>query len=127
MKLHPGKRVLLDGFPRSRENAEDLVTLCGKPELALHLTCDDTVLLERIIHRGATASGRADDNLPTALHRIRTYHKYQNVTLDFLREQNVPIVYLDGAATADGVWEQLKSIGRLMRPTVQLSSGQNGL
>lgn len=25
MKDHPGKRILLDGFPRSRENAEDLV------------------------------------------------------------------------------------------------------
>jgi adenylate kinase len=128
MKLHPGKRVLLDGFPRSRQNAEDLVTLCGKPELALHITCDDTILLERIMHRGATAplSGqRPDDNLPTALQRIRTYHKYQQVTLDFLREQNVPIVYLDGAATADGVWEQLKSIGRLMRPTVQLTTNGN--
>lgn len=34
---HPGKRVLLDGFPRSLENAHDLVALCGKPELALHL------------------------------------------------------------------------------------------
>jgi adenylate kinase len=133
MKLHPGKRVLLDGFPRSRQNAEDLVTLCGKPELALHLTCDDTVLLERIMHRGATAatsaSGqqRPDDNLPTALHRIRTYHKYHKVTLDFLREENVPIVYLDGAAAADGVWEQLKSIGRLMRPTVQLTANGNGV
>jgi adenylate kinase len=128
MKLHPGKRVLLDGFPRSRQNAADLVTLCGKPELALHLTCDDTILLERIMHRGATSSPsglRPDDNLPTALQRIRTYHKFQQVTLDFLREQNVPIVYLDGAATADGVWEQLKSIGRLMRPTVQLTT--NGI
>lgn len=37
MRDHPGKRVLLDGFPRSLENAHDLVTLCGKPELALHL------------------------------------------------------------------------------------------
>lgn len=37
MRDHPGKRVLLDGFPRSLENAHDLVALCGKPELALHL------------------------------------------------------------------------------------------
>ena len=32
MQDHPGKRILLDGFPRSQENAKDLVTLCGKPE-----------------------------------------------------------------------------------------------
>ena len=37
LRDHPGKRVLLDGFPRSLENAHDLVALCGKPELALHL------------------------------------------------------------------------------------------
>lgn len=47
MRDHPGKRVLLDGFPRSPENAHDLVTLCGKPELALHLVCDDTILMVR--------------------------------------------------------------------------------
>jgi Adenylate kinase len=47
MRDHPGKRVLLDGFPRSLENAHDLVTLCGKPELALHLVCDDTILMVR--------------------------------------------------------------------------------
>jgi hypothetical protein len=52
MKLHPGKRVFLDGFPRSRQNTGDLVTLCGKPEMALHLTCDVIVLLLRIMHRG---------------------------------------------------------------------------
>ncbi len=122
MKDHPGKRVLLDGFPRSRENAEDLVTLCGKPELALHLTCDDTVLLERIMKRGESGA-RADDNFQTGIQRIRNYHKYHHVTLDFLREQNIPIVFLDCSASPDGVWEQLRSIGRLMRSAVRLPLG----
>lgn len=122
MKDHPGKRVLLDGFPRSRQNAEDLVTLCGKPELALHLTCDDTVLLERIMKR-AESGARADDNFQTALQRIRAYHKYHQVTVDFLREENVPVVFLDCSTTPDGVWEQLQSIGRLMRSTVRLTAG----
>lgn len=124
MKDHPGKRVLLDGFPRSRENAEDLMTLCGKPELALHLTCDDTVLLERIMKRGESGE-RADDNFQTALQRIRNYHKYHHVTLDFLREQNVPVVFLDCSATPDVVWEQLRSIGRLMRSAVRLATGNS--
>lgn len=120
MKDHPGKRILLDGFPRSQENARDLVTLCGKPELALHLTCDDTVLLERIIKRGKSGD-RADDNFDTAIQRIRTYHKYHHLTLDFLREEQVPVVFLDCSMTHEGVWEQLRSIGRLMRSSVRLS------
>ncbi len=113
----PGKRVLLDGFPRSAENARDLVTLCGKPELALHLDCDDTILIERILSRGRSGA-RADDNIETALQRIRTYHKYHNLTLEFLRTEHVPIVNLDCSATPDGVWEQLKAVGRLMRKAI---------
>lgn len=95
MRGHPGKRVLLDGFPRSPENAHDLVELCGVPELALHLDCDDTILLERIIGRGRkgkeTGQARADDNFDTALQRLRTYHKYHQPTIQWLREQHVPI------------------------------------
>ncbi|KAL7546757.1 hypothetical protein ACHAWF_010089 [Thalassiosira exigua] len=117
MRDHPGKRVLLDGFPRSAENAKDLVTLCGRPELALHLDCDDCILIERILKRGESGA-RADDNIGTALQRIRTYHKYHRLTLDFLRDEHVPIVNLDCSATPDGVWEQLRAVGRLMRNAV---------
>ena len=124
MKDHPGKRILLDGFPRSQENAKDLVTLCGKPELALHLDCDDTVLLERIMKRGESGA-RADDNFQTALQRIRNYHKFHHVTLDFLREEHVPIVFLDCSMTPDGVWNQLRGIGRLMRQAVRLPTSGN--
>jgi adenylate kinase len=70
------------------------MTLCGKPELALHPSCEDTILIERILHRGKSGA-RADDNVDTALTRIRNYHKYHNVALDFFREENVPIVFLD--------------------------------
>jgi adenylate kinase len=124
MRDHPGKRVLLDGFPRSLENAHDLVTLCGKPELALHLQCDDTFLMERVMGRGASSGNigevrREDDNFQTALQRLRTYHKYHHVTMELLREQHVPIVNLDCSGSAESVWDQLKAIGRLMRPAVK--------
>mmetsp|Transcript_10851 Transcript_10851/g.16682 ORF Transcript_10851/g.16682 Transcript_10851/m.16682 type:complete len:332 (+) Transcript_10851:79-1074(+) len=119
MRDHPGKRVLLDGFPRSLENATDLVELCGKPEMALHLWCDDTVMLERILSRG---EGRADDNIQTALQRIRTYHKYHNQTMDWLRDQSVPVVNLDCSGTPEQIWDQLLALGRLMRPACHLST-----
>jgi deoxyadenosine/deoxycytidine kinase len=110
-----------DGFPRSIENAHDLVTLCGKPELALHLVCDDTILMERIMARGSSALvPREDDNFQTALQRLRTYHKYHHVTLDWLRENHVPIVNLDCSGDPESVWQQLVAIGRLMRPAVKL-------
>jgi adenylate kinase family enzyme len=92
MRNFPGKRVMLDGFPRSIENAHDFMALMGKPELALHLHCDDTILMERIIKRGRegqeSGQQRADDNFETALQRLRTFHKYHKPTMDWLREQH---------------------------------------
>jgi adenylate kinase len=165
MRNHPGKRVLLDGFPRSLQNAHDLVALCGTPELALHLECDDTILMERIIHRGNTqqqqqelanagsgagaGSGydgeqqqeqqqqqheqqhqvqheqRSDDNFHTALKRLRTYHKSHHSTMQWLREQHVPVVNLDCSGTPDNVWNQLVGIGRLMRPATQIGEKES--
>jgi adenylate kinase len=133
MKDHPGKRVLLDGFPRSIENAHDLVTLCGQPELALHLNCDDTLLMERIMGRGASSENtpqqvrREDDNFQSALQRLRTFHKYHHSTLEWLREQHVPIVNLDCSGSAESVWQQLVAIGRLMRPAVKLPIPSNNV
>jgi len=126
MKDHPGKRVLLDGFPRSLENAHDFVSLCGRPELALHLVCDDTILMERIMMRGMSSGTgddqqkrREDDNFQTALQRLRTYHKYHNSTIEWLRDQHVPIVNLDCSGDQESVWQQLVAIGKLMRPAVK--------
>jgi adenylate kinase len=140
MRNHPGKRVLLDGFPRSLQNAHDLVELCGRPELALHLECDDTILMERIITRGeqatkeaATSSSsvtqqpRADDNFRTALKRLRTYHMYHGSTMDWLRQQRVPVVNLDCSDTPDHVWSQLVAIGRLMRPATRISESDSNM
>lgn len=123
MGAHPGKRVLLDGFPRSLENARDLTNLCGVPELALHLDCADTVMLERIMERGsASVVQRQDDNFQTAIRRIRTFHKYHNPTMEWLHEQHVPVVNLDCSGTPESVWRQLMAIGRLMRPAVKVPS-----
>lgn len=121
MRHHPGKRVLLDGFPRSLQNAHDMVELCGKPELALHLECDDTVMLERILNR---KENRADDNFETALQRLRTYHKSHHTTMDWLKQQGVPVVNLDCSGTKEHVWDQLLAIGRLMRPACTVNKQQ---
>jgi adenylate kinase family enzyme len=77
--------------------------------------------MERIVGR-ATIEKREDDTFQTAIRRLRTFHKYHGQTLEWLREQHVPIVNLDCSGSADSVWDQLKAIGRLMRPAVKLPS-----
>ena len=140
MRSFPGRRVLLDGFPRSLENARDFVELCGPPELALHLDCEDTVLLERILARGGMSAReaklaqeegtggevdeakavRADDNVHTAIQRLKNYHKHHQSTMDWLKKIKVPIVEIDCSGSKEEVWQQLMAIGRLMRPAVKL-------
>eukprot|EP00986_Skeletonema_menzelii_P001786 scaffold488_cov142-Skeletonema_menzelii.AAC.25 len=139
MRSFPGRRVLLDGFPRSLENARDFVELCGPPELALHLDCEDTVLLERILARGGMSAReaklaqeegkdgeaeakavRADDNVHTAIQRLKNYHKHHRSTMDWLKKIKVPIVEIDCSGSKEEVWQQLMAIGRLMRPAVKL-------
>ncbi|KAL7546047.1 hypothetical protein ACHAWF_014603 [Thalassiosira exigua] len=135
MRQHPGRRILLDGFPRSLENARDFVELCGPPELALHLDCDDTVLVERILARGgksakdaeraalegkAPTNVRSDDNVHTAIQRLKNYHQHHHSTMSWLKEIRVPIVELDCSGSKEDVWSQLMAIGRLMRPAAAL-------
>jgi adenylate kinase family enzyme len=74
---------------------------------------------ERIMKRG---ENREDDNFETALQRIRTYHKFHTHTLEWLREQHVPIVNLDCTGPPNSVWYQMTAIGKLMRPAVKLQS-----
>ncbi|KAL7542976.1 hypothetical protein ACHAXR_013015 [Thalassiosira sp. AJA248-18] len=143
MRQHPGRRILLDGFPRSLENARDFVELCGPPELALHLDCDDTLLIERILARGGKSAKeaeraaregkpvdnnnnvRSDDNVHTAIQRLKNYHKHHHSTMSWLKEIRVPIVELDCSGSKEDVWQQLMAIGRLMRPAVKLPQQAN--
>lgn len=115
------RRLLLDGFPRSAENAEGFAAECGRPELALHLVCPDELMIERILKR-ADLEGRADDNLETARRRIQVYHESGAPTLQWLRENRVPIIELDASGTPEDVWSQLLVVGRLMRPAVTANS-----
>jgi len=110
-----GRRLLLDGFPRSPQNALDFERECGKPELALQLTCADDVMLERILGRG---QGRADDNEATARQRIATFHEQGEPIAAWLRSARVPIIELDASQPKEEVWAQLLAVGRLMRGAV---------
>ena len=89
-----------------------------------HLECDDTILMERILSRAGEGGNRTDDNVHTALKRLRTYHKYHNSTMEWLKEQHVPVINLDCSGDPESVWNQLVVIGRLMRPVTKISETQ---
>ena len=51
MRAYAAQRLLIDGFPRSRQNAIDFAEQCGIPELALVLTCPEQVVPSRAPRR----------------------------------------------------------------------------
>jgi adenylate kinase len=99
---HPGHYAMLDGFPRSLQNAEDFHDLFGPPACVLMFDCPDEVMVERIVERGRT-SGRADDNETTAHERVKVFHAQSQPSMQFLQEQHVPVYKLDATAPKETV------------------------
>ncbi|KAG5462631.1 MAG: adenylate kinase-domain-containing protein, partial [Olpidium bornovanus] len=64
---------LVDGFPRTVEQAEAFEKSVGCGRFALFFTCPAEVLVNRLLKRGET-SGRADDNLESIKKRIDTFN-----------------------------------------------------
>ena len=84
-------------------------------------------LMERILKRAGNEKegGRDDDNIHTALTRLRTFHQYHHSTMEWLREHHVPVVNLDCSGPAENVWNQLSAIGRLMRPVTRIPAASS--
>mmetsp|Transcript_11885 Transcript_11885/g.13634 ORF Transcript_11885/g.13634 Transcript_11885/m.13634 type:complete len:205 (+) Transcript_11885:108-722(+) len=76
-------RFLIDGFPRSQENADEWETQIGDEahiRFVLFFDLSQEVMKERLLKRGQD-SGRADDNEETIVKRFKTFE-----------EQSIPVV-----------------------------------
>ena len=93
--------VLLDGFPRTRPQAEALDAMLKrvgkKIDLVLCLDVPESVLIERLLGR-AREEGRADDNLETIQNRLDVYQRDTAPVLDHYHEVGVHVARVDGNA-----------------------------
>ena len=115
MRNHPGRRILLD--------VERILARGGGGGRS----CDDLANSQPTSgggggggDNGAASPARADNNIHTAINRLKTYHKHHRPTMDWLKLIKVPIVKLDCSGSKENVWQQLMAIGRLMRPVVKI-------
>jgi adenylate kinase family enzyme len=108
-RLMPAQRVILDGFPRTVEQAIAFEQSIGFPWKILWLTCDDSTLVKRILSRGQS-SGRPDDNEAAAAERLSTFNKFTAPIRDHYGMQS-PHAFriIDSAQSIDEVYMAVKA------------------
>lgn len=89
-----GKVVLLDGFPRSLDNARDFYNDFGPAEGILLFDCPEEEMVRRIVERGKV-SGRADDNEATARKRVAIFKEQSEAPTQFLISKGIPVTRID--------------------------------
>jgi len=102
---------LLDGFPRTLGQAEDLDQILAqrghKVDAVISLMISDDMVKQRIAHRAAI-EGRADDaSQETINNRIRTYHNQTEPLIDYYKSQGK---YHEVAADASTIEENRQRV-----------------
>lgn len=104
---------LLDGFPRTISQANDLDGILAKSgekvDCVVSIMIPDEMIAERIANR-ASIEGRADDADPkTIQNRIRTYHDKTEPLIDFYKAQG-KYSEADGTGTIEQVQQAISDI-----------------
>jgi adenylate kinase len=103
--------VLLDGFPRTLEQAralDDMLAQEGhRVDFVIALEVPEGELVDRILHRAAI-EGRADDTRDAIAERMHEYHKLTHAVLDHYRKKGVRVEVVDGLGEVDQVFERIR-------------------
>jgi adenylate kinase len=103
--------VLLDGFPRTVEQAYALDEMLAreghKVDVVIAFDVPESVLVERLLHRAAV-EGRADDTREAIAERMHEYKALTAAVLDYYAKKGVRVVRIDGLGEIDEVFERIR-------------------
>ncbi len=101
--------VILDGFPRTVEQAEALKGIFAdmdqKVSVMLNLEVDREELIKRLLIRGET-SGRSDDNLETIQKRIAVYDEITSSVIEFYKKEGL-YKSIEGTGSIDQIFGRI--------------------
>jgi adenylate kinase len=115
-RIDPASNVLLDGFPRTTEQAKALEAMLAprNVDFVVSLDVPEAELIDRLLHRAAV-EGRADDTRDAIMERMREYHTRTAAVLDHYRRCGVPVAEVDGVGDVEAVFDRVRqAIKRLM-------------
>ncbi|KAJ3082600.1 Adenylate kinase isoenzyme 1, partial [Quaeritorhiza haematococci] len=79
------KGVIVDGYPRSVEQAVEFERIVGRPDLVLNFTAPPSTLRSRLLARSRMHI-RQDDNPVTIMHRIEMFEKEGDGVVEYFRK-----------------------------------------
>lgn len=107
------KGFLLDGFPRTVEQAQALSKLLAELNMpithVLELKVPDSVLLERVRKRGEQGSGRSDDTEEVVAKRLQVYWKQTAPVTQYYKSVGA-VREVDGLGTVEEVQARIAAI-----------------
>ena len=103
---------LLDGYPRSLEQArylDEVLTADGHAlDLVIELEVGMDEVVDRLLKR-AEIEGRADDTEPVIRHRMEVYAEQTAPLVEFYADKGL-LRKVDGTGTIDDVWERIEEL-----------------
>lgn len=100
---------LLDGYPRTLDQVEELERMLDADSLSLdvavEITADTEEIVKRLLKR-ATEQNRADDTEPVIRHRMEVYTAQTQPLVDVYRDMGL-LVQVDGIGEIDEVTERI--------------------
>ena len=110
-KAHGRKvRVILDGYPRSIDQAKQLISheqqFRGKlgVDIAIYLKVNKDTILKRLDIRG-----RSDDTPEAIEQRLSIFLKETKPIFDYFRELNIPVVEIQGTGTVGEIHDRIEA------------------
>jgi len=99
-------QLILDGFPRLLQQAEWLIDNQPNHGRSVALVVVLEVPREELLKR-LEIRGRADDTPEAIDERLKIYRTEMYPVLNYLTEQNVPVVHLEGTGTVGQVHDRV--------------------
>lgn len=106
-----GSKYLVDGFPRSLDNARAWEEMLGRNtrlKFCFIIECSEECMERRLLHRGQS-SGRSDDNIETIRKRFKTF-KEESVPVLEKYEQSGQVRKVNSEPGIDAVWHEVVAI-----------------